>query len=257
VSRSVNSEENNSPAPAEDERIRKIYVKDLKVGDVVHTVFRAAKKEKHTSRGGKSFLAFCLQDRTGEVDGRVFEAVDPADKAFVDGDYLLVKGKVGVFHGKNQLVLESLERLDPTPLDPKEFTPPPAKETPASSAAPARAEAGPEAKDARKAMRQRVMRLLDDPQVLDGLVALFRHLDGWADERANGTAPAPRPRRERAPRVEHRPEVKPTAAAPEAKKPPRDPSLPGTFTFKPFSAVAGSEAPAAPEPSDQSPKSDA
>jgi hypothetical protein len=246
---------------SDDERIRKIYVKDLKNGEAVHTVFRAAEKEKHTSRAGKTFLAFTLQDKTGEIDGRVFDAVDAAEKAFADGDFLLVKGKVGVFHGKNQLVLESLERLDPTPLDPAEFTPPPRKEPKEEKEAPGpRGEGNAEQKDARKQVRQKIMRLLDDPQVMDGLVALFRHLDGWADERASGGGPRPKPNR--APRVEHKPDVKP--AQPEAKKPPRDPSLPGAFAFKPFAAVAGAEAapapeasaPAAPAPT-ESPKSDA
>lgn len=254
----MSSEETSPSAPSEEERIRKIYVKDLKTGETVHTVFRAAKKEKHTSRGGKTFLSFVLQDRTGEVDGRVFEAVDAADKAFVDGDYLLVKAKVGVFHGKSQLVLESLERLDPTPLDPKEFTPPPPKEQPAAAAgAPARAEGGD--KEVRKLVRQRIIRLLEDPAILDGLAALFRHLDGWAEERATGTAPRPRP--PKGPRVEHKPEVKADkpekAEKPEPKKPARDASLPQTFTFKPFSAVAGSEAapPAEPASPAEPPKS--
>lgn len=246
----MSSDESQAPAGGEDERIRKIYVKDLKTGESVHTVFRAAKKEKHTSRGGKTFLSFVLQDKSGEVDGRVFEAVDAADKAFADGDYLLVKGKVGVFHGKSQLVLESLERLDPTPLDPAEFTPPPPKEP---QAPPARAEAGD--KDTRKATRQRIMRLLDDPAVLDGLTALLKHIDAWADERHGGAAPdrPPRVKPNKGPRVEHKPE--PRAAEP--KKPPRDPSLPGAFAFKPFSAVAGGESPAPAAPADESPKSDA
>jgi hypothetical protein len=244
---------------SDDERIRKIYVKDLKVGESVHTVFRAADKEKHTSRGGKSFLAFSLQDRTGEIDGRVFDAVDPADKAFADGDYLLVKGKVGVFHGKNQLVLESLERLDPTPLDAKEFTPPP-REAKEPAAPRGGGEASSEQKDARKQARSRILRLLDDPAVLDGLAAVMKHIDGWSEERPAGSRPARPPR---GPRVEHKPDVKP--GAPEAKKPPRDASLPSAFAFKPFAAVAGSEPTEAPEAAEapateapaESPKSDA
>ena len=60
-------------------------------------------------------------------------------------------------------------------------------------------------------LRQRIQRLLDDPQVMDGLVALFRHLDGWADERALGGA-APKVKPTRGPKVEHRPDVKPAPA---------------------------------------------
>ena len=110
-----------NPETNSDERIRKIYVKDLKLGEAIHTVFRAARKEKHTSRGGKSFLALTLVDRTGEVDGRVFDNVEAADQAFSADDYLLVKGKIGHFHGKSQVVIDRLERLDAGPIDAAEF----------------------------------------------------------------------------------------------------------------------------------------
>ncbi|HEY0881700.1 MAG TPA: OB-fold nucleic acid binding domain-containing protein, partial [Archangium sp.] len=105
MSQTENVQENS------EERIRKIYAKDLKIGESVHTVFRAARKEKLSSRGGKSFLSLTLVDRTGEVDARVFENVEAADQAFAADDYLLLKGKVGQFHGKTQIVIDRLERL--------------------------------------------------------------------------------------------------------------------------------------------------
>lgn len=110
-------------APPEDEQIRKVYVKDLREKQRVHTVFRVSKKVKHTGRSGKSFLAVMLVDRTGEIDARIFDNVDAADSAFVEGDYLLVAGNVISYQKKPQLVIERLEKLDAGPLDPAEFTP--------------------------------------------------------------------------------------------------------------------------------------
>lgn len=109
-------------APA-DEEIRKVYVRSLKEKDTVHTVFRVSRKVKHTGRSGKSFLALTLSDKTGEVEARIFDNVEPADAAFQDGDYLLVKGNVITYQKKPQVVISALEKLDPTPLDPAEFTP--------------------------------------------------------------------------------------------------------------------------------------
>lgn len=239
----------SKPEAAGDEEVRKIYVKDLKASETVTTVFRAAQKERHQSRNGKPYLSLTLQDRTGEVDARVFEAAETAWAAFQDGDYLLVRAKVGTFHGKTQLVLERLERLDPTPLDPKEFTPPPApREKEKDVAAKGPGEAGPEAKDARRALRQKLVRLLDDPVVMDGLLAVLRHLEAWKDAPVPGGSEPSRSRR-RGPKVDHRPE--PTAAQgsgaaedksePKAEppKPQRDPGLPQKFAFKPFAALTG------------------
>lgn len=109
--------------PPEDEQIHKVYVKDLREKQRVHTVFRVSKKVKHTGRSGKSFLAVTLADRTGEIDARIFDNVDAADATFVDGDYLLVAGNVISYQKKPQVVIERLEKLDAGPLDPSEFTP--------------------------------------------------------------------------------------------------------------------------------------
>jgi len=108
------------------ELVRKVYARDLREKDKVQTVFKVARKSKTTARSGKAFLVVSLVDRTGELDARVFDKVDELESVFAEGDYLLVEGGVIAFHGKPQLVIEKLEKLDPEPLDPAEFAAPPA-----------------------------------------------------------------------------------------------------------------------------------
>lgn len=237
-----------NPETNSDERIRKIYVKDLKLGEVLHTVFRAARKEKHTSRGGKSFLALTLVDRTGEVDGRVFDNVDAADQAFSADDYLLVKGKIGQFHGKSQVVIDRLERLDPGPIDAAEFafTPAPqALERTVTAPEPVREEGAAAPKIH---LSRRLAKLLENPQVAQALDVLVAQLERSIEERIHAKAGLPPPppradrppreRKPRGPRVEHKPKTEGEAAAgkPEPK---RDPSLPEGLAFKPFNALVG------------------
>jgi 3'-5' exoribonuclease len=113
-----------------EETVRKVYVRDLRDKQPVFTVFRVTKKTRHTARNGKSFLVLGFGDRTGEVDGRVFDRIEALENSFHLDDYVLVKGQVVSFHGKPQVIAESLERLDPAPIDAAEFalpTPPPAE----------------------------------------------------------------------------------------------------------------------------------
>ncbi len=252
-----------NPETNSDERIRKIYVKDLKLGEGIHTVFRAARKEKHTSRGGKSFLALTLVDRTGEIDGRVFDNVDAADGAFSADDYLLVKGKIGQFHNKLQVVIESLERLDAGPIDAAEFAftpaPPPA---PVEKAVPVaghvREAAAVAAEGAPKVhLSRRLAKMLENPQVAQALDVLVAQLEKTIEERIHAKAGLPVPvraerppreRKPRGPRVEHKPraEAEASVARPEPR---RDPSLPEGLAFKPFNAlVAEGEKPAESKP---------
>lgn len=243
------SQTDEAAANSSEEKIRKIYARDLKIGDAVHTVFKAAGKEKVTSRAGKTFLTLALVDKTGEVDSRIFDGVESAETSFRDDDYLLVKGKVIAFHGKPQLVIDALERLDPGPIEAKEFAYTPAPVAAPSPHEPARHEPP---RGGHRAIKQRILELLDDPKVAQGLDALLRHLDQYIDERvAQKTGGgAPRERDQKKPQVEKRPRVDFRArhadepkhegeSKPVEKSSPRDPSLPKDLTFKPLSMLAG------------------
>jgi len=133
------------------ETVRKVYAADLREKDRVNTVFRVTKKEKVTARSGKVFLAMTLADKSGEVDARVFDKVDAFEPTFQSGDFVLVQGGVIQFHGRTQIVVEAVERLDPEPLDPKEFEPPPAPPQEAKPAAEAKPASEPRAEKADKA----------------------------------------------------------------------------------------------------------
>lgn len=258
----------NPPAPSDgdEERIRKVYAKDLKNGEALLTVFRATHKERHTSRAGKTYLALTLVDRTGEVDARIFENVDAADTAVVDGDYLLVQGKVGTFHGKSQIVIDRIERLDPEPIDAQEFTfVKPPEPAPEEKERPKKLDDAPgrEAKGELKLPR-RLQRLLSEPQLAQAMDALVGYVERLVEEkvaaRLGGVEKAERTdrherpdrpergeKRPRGPRVEHRaprPETEKPETRAEAKpEPKRDPSLPEGLAFKPFSQLVGEPAP--------------
>ena len=252
----VSETETETPNSSADEQIRKIYAKDLKSGEVVHTVFKATRKEKAASRAGKPYLSLTLTDRTGEVDGRVFENVEAADGAFTAGDYLLLKGRIGTFHGKSQIVIDRLERLDPEPIDPKEFEftapPTPAAGEPKEKEKERRPEKPERHEDdapaSHKAARQRLLKLLDNPTIALGLDALLTQLEKQIEERVVARLSGqPLPTHGPGPRVEKKPRPpRPERGdGPRASEPPkpeaprRDASLPEGLAFKPFKALVG------------------
>jgi 3'-5' exoribonuclease len=172
--------------PNGDETVRKVYVRDLREKQPVFTVFRVTRKGRHTARNGKSFLVLGFGDKTGEVDGRVFEGIDAVENAFRLDDYVLVKGHVVSFHGKPQVIADSLERLDPEPIDAAEFALPTPPEPSPAPPAPRAGTAAPELRSADGAravaqVRELVERVedahikalllsfLEDPEVARGL----------------------------------------------------------------------------------------
>jgi RecG-like helicase len=224
----------NAPNSSSDvERVRKVYAKDVKNGSTLNTVFRVTDKERHTARSGKTFLSLTLFDKTGTLDARIFDNVDAAEAAFQNDDYLLVAGKLIAFHGKPQLVIEKLEKLDAGPIDAKEFAPPPTPPPAAPSEPSARMS---------KQLRQRLLAVLDDPAVSSGLEALVKHLERYIDDRiAERTGGGERERKavKPQPKVEHRPRAEEREKDKDKDKPPaRDSGLPKDLAFKPFNALA-------------------
>jgi DNA polymerase III alpha subunit len=226
VNQTPENASNSSP-----EVIRKVFVKDLKSGSSVNTVFKVADKARHTTKGGKVFLALTLFDKTGTIDGRIFENVDAAENAFQNDDFLLVSAKMVIFHRKPQLLVERLERLDPGPIDASEFASPP---PPTHAEKPEKNErrAGREAKGHQN--------LWEDPAVAAGVQSLLKHIQKYIDERVEQRlAQLSKPERFERP---HRAERAEYAAAEEhkvEKKPePHKSGLPRDLAFKPFSALA-------------------
>lgn len=176
---------NPSETAPGDEVVRKTYVRDLRDKQPVHTVFKVTRKARATARSGKTFLVVGLGDRTGEVDARVFERVEALEPAFQAGDLVLVRGHVTHFQGRPQILLESVDRLDPEPIDPAEFevpAPPPAPAPPppqahGSAAAPVRPthEAPRPASEAPRAVAQirELVERVGDPHVKALLLAFL------------------------------------------------------------------------------------
>jgi 3'-5' exoribonuclease len=237
----------------DEEQIRKIYINTLKSGDVLQTVFKATKKERLASRAGKPYLAVNLVDRTGELECRVFDNVEAADASFAVGDYLLVKGKIGAFHGKLQIVVERMERLDAGPIDAAEFdyTAPPKAEV--KDKAPAEKHE-PREEGAQLKLPKRLHKLLQNRDMARAVDELLIQVEHYIDARIAeklGHAPAAvkpektygeKRNRDRGPKVDMRPHFESKHLVPvpeEAVK--RDANLPSGLAFKPLAALVTDE----------------
>jgi 3'-5' exoribonuclease len=110
----------------------KIWVKDVKEGERVKSVFLVARKAVPTAKSGKAYLSVTLHDKTGELEARAFERIDELAQGFEEKDLVEVEGQVGTFQGKPQLRLEQVAKADPAQLEAAEFVwaPPPEPKKP-------------------------------------------------------------------------------------------------------------------------------
>jgi 3'-5' exoribonuclease len=99
----------------------KTWVKDVKEGERLKSVFLVARKATPTAKSGKTYLAVTLTDKTGELEARAFDKLEELGAGFEEKDYLEVEGPVGTFQGRPQLRLEAVAKVDAAGLDAAEF----------------------------------------------------------------------------------------------------------------------------------------
>lgn len=91
--------------------MRKIFVSDIKERDQIDTVFLVKDKITAMAKNGKPYLTLKLMDKSGEVEGKVWDNVDSFSATFERDDFIAVHAKATVYLGKMQLVIGELSRV--------------------------------------------------------------------------------------------------------------------------------------------------
>jgi len=102
---------------------KSVYVKDLKTGDKVSEVFLAAEKNLAYSQKGSPYLNLRLRDRTGDVDGKIWENALAWDKAFKKGDLIRVQARALSFKNAIQLSISELRKVEDGEVELSDYFP--------------------------------------------------------------------------------------------------------------------------------------
>ena len=88
------------------------YVDQLRDGDNLDDVYLVTDKQLRANRNGNLYLQMDLADRTGIINARMWNAGDAIFRSFEVGEFLQVKGKVQLFQGALQVIVNQVERVD-------------------------------------------------------------------------------------------------------------------------------------------------
>jgi len=101
----------------------KQYLADLKDRDIVESVFMVKEKTMAMAKNGKPYMNLKFMDKSGEMDGKLWDKVDELDKAFQRGDFVQIRGAASLYMGKMQLVAKEIKRLEEEGVDLSDFMP--------------------------------------------------------------------------------------------------------------------------------------
>lgn len=89
----------------------KVFVNRIKDRDQVDAVFLVKEKIMAMAKNGKPYMTLRLMDKTGEIEGRVWDNVDTLTETFDRDDFIAIRSKATVYLGKMQLIIGELQRV--------------------------------------------------------------------------------------------------------------------------------------------------
>lgn len=103
--------------------MKTLFVKNLKVGSEITELFVLRKKEYRETFDGQKFLKLELGDRTGRIDGVVWDNPEEVYDQAQTGEIVKVKGWVTTYKETPQLKVEKLRRAKEEEIELSDFLP--------------------------------------------------------------------------------------------------------------------------------------
>lgn len=99
------------------------FVDQLRDGDNLEDVYLVTDKQLRSNRNGNLYLLLELRDRTGGISARLWNAGDQVSRMVDPGDYVFATGKVQLFQGSLQVILNTVERVESQKVELTDFLP--------------------------------------------------------------------------------------------------------------------------------------
>ena len=87
-----------------------VPISKFKEGDSIQGFYLCLEKHLRHTRSGDLYLDLILRDRTGQVQGKVWEKVSDFNEKFSSGDAVAIKGEVDIFMDRPQLTVKRINK---------------------------------------------------------------------------------------------------------------------------------------------------
>jgi len=99
------------------------FIENLKAGEKVSETFLVAEKNMAYSQKGLPYLNLRLKDKTGEIDGKIWDNANEWDGQFKKGDIVQISGRALSYKNNLQLSVLELTSLTDDQIDLTDFFP--------------------------------------------------------------------------------------------------------------------------------------
>ena len=103
--------------------MKSLYAADIRENQLVDAMFLVASKNHGVTKGGSSYLTLKLLDRSGEIEGRVWDRADDLARGFDKNDFVRVRGQATLYQGKIQIRVQDVIRVEESKVAAEDFLP--------------------------------------------------------------------------------------------------------------------------------------
>jgi len=103
--------------------MKSLYAADIHDNQPVDSLFLVSSKNQGVTKGGNSYLVLKLLDRSGEIEGRVWDRADDLSRGFDRNDFVRVRGQATLYQGKVQIRVQDVMRVEEKNVAAEDFLP--------------------------------------------------------------------------------------------------------------------------------------
>jgi 3'-5' exoribonuclease len=104
-------------------KTKKIYVKDIRPGDKIVDSFLVEEKNLAFSQKGSAYCTLRLRDRTGKIEGKIWDNALEWNNSFRKGDVIRIQSRAVRYREALQLSIMQLEKMDDADIDLSDYFP--------------------------------------------------------------------------------------------------------------------------------------
>lgn len=98
------------------------YINEIREGEIVRDIYFCKQAQTLKAKTGKTYMSLILQDKTGTVDGKVWE-LGSGIGHFEAMDYIMIDAQVTTYQGSNQLNIRRIRKADEGEYDVSDYMP--------------------------------------------------------------------------------------------------------------------------------------
>ncbi len=102
---------------------KNLLVKDIRAGEIVRSTFLVTEKNTAFTQKGTPYINLRLRDRTGDIDGKIWDNAAAFEKLFKRGDVVYVAGRAVSYRNTLQINVSEISKVDSADIHPGDYAP--------------------------------------------------------------------------------------------------------------------------------------